>query len=627
MCGITGFLGGMAALNEPADVVVRRMADAIAHRGPDDAGVWVDVARSVALGHRRLAVLDLSPAGRQPMMSASGRYVIVFNGEIYNHLELRKQLGSVVWRGHSDTETLLATIEHWGLEEALRKSVGMFALALWDRKDRVLSLARDRMGEKPMYYGWQGGTFLFGSELKALRVHPEFRSQICREVLPLYLQYGYIPCPWSIWTDIHKLVPGTILKVSQEQPGKSPALIRYWSLTQAISAGQANPFVGSDTEAISAMESQLSESVAGQMVADVKLGAFLSGGIDSSTIVALMQARANHPVQTFTIGFKDADFNEAEYAKAVAKHLGTDHTELYVTPEEARSVIPDLPRIYDEPFGDSSQIPTFLVSKLARRGTLVVLNGDGGDELFAGYTRYSHIERWYRRVNLLPKVMRSGAANILSILFSRSKRIGKLGKLQSILAAQPLECIYECFISHTNAILTTDSKELQSYYDRPESWPFVENYLSWMMSADSLTYLPDDILVKVDRAAMAESLETRAPFLDHRVIELSWRMPTHMKSRNGQTKFLLRQVLGRYLPNNLIERKKMGFAVPVHEWLKGPLREWAETLLNEENLKSDGFLNVSLVRRMWAEHVSGNRNWSASLWDILMLQAWLETER
>ena len=646
MCGIAGFWRPGAAVDEAC---LRRMAAAIAHRGPDDAGVWTDENVGIGLAHRRLSILDLSPAGHQPMLSASGRYVIVFNGEIYNHLDLREELTGNDWRGHSDTETLLAAFESWGVEAALKKSVGMFAIALWDRETRTLTLARDRLGEKPLYYGWQKGVLLFGSELKALKAHPAFVGEIDRDALTLFLRHNAIPAPYSIYKNIHKLLPGTywqcVLPSSLSPEGEGELKV-YWSARNAAELGQKNRFTGSDDEARDALESVLGQSVAGQMLADVPLGAFLSGGVDSSTVVALMQARSSRPVKTFTIGFNEAGYNEAEYAHAVARHLGTEHTELYVKPEEALAVIPLLPGLYDEPFADSSQIPTYLVSRLARSHVTVSLSGDGGDELFGGYNRYFWAQNIWRRMGWMPQSMRAALAGMLTTLppamwnsaFSKLDRLlpaslryanpgDKLHKLADILAVRSPEEIYWGLVSHWKqpADVVKGATEPPTVLTDSSRWADVPDLTHRMMYLDTVTYLPDDILTKVDRAAMGVSLETRVPLLDHRVLEFAWTLPLSMKLRDGQSKWLLRQVLYRHVPKELIERPKMGFGIPLDVWLRGPLRAWAEELLNPARLEVEGFFHAEPIQQKWREHLTGQRNWSYYLWDVLMFQAWKES--
>jgi asparagine synthase (glutamine-hydrolysing) len=657
MCGLTGFWQPGGCNTHEAQALARSMTDTLIHRGPDDSGIWLDGETGLALGHRRLAILDLSPAGHQPMLSAGGRYIIVFNGEIYNHLELREEVrgtrskgqweGGKAWRGHSDTETLLAAIESWGIEAALKKAVGMFALALWDRETRTLTLARDRMGEKPLYYGWQGSAFLFGSELKALRVHPAFVGEIDRDALALYLRHNYVPAPFSIYRGICKLTPGTYLHLSERDAKAriTPAPRPYWSVHQAVQDGQSHPFTGNDAEAIQSLDSLLRQSIRGQMLADVPLGAFLSGGVDSSTVVALMQAQASRPIKTFTIGFHEQDYNEAEHAHAVAAHLGCEHTELYVTAEQAIAVIPRLPTLYDEPFADSSQIPTFLVAQLAREHVTVSLSGDGGDELFGGYNRYFWTRRLWSRLGRLPQSVRRALAAFLvapspqtwNCVFRAFKPLlpkrlnvslagDKVHKLAELVTLDSPEAVYRYLVSHWKhpaQELVIGAREPETILQRPQDWPELSSLETRMMYLDLVSYLPDDILVKVDRAAMGVSLETRIPLLDHSVIAFAWRVPLSMKIRNGQGKWLLRQVLYRYVPKELIERPKTGFGVPIDVWLRGPLCDWAESLLDEARIRREGFFDPKPIRQKWNEHLAGKRNWQYYLWDVLMFQAWL----
>ncbi|MHB1530202.1 MAG: asparagine synthase (glutamine-hydrolyzing) [Acidiferrobacteraceae bacterium] len=649
MCGIAGcwVLGRVA---EPAILVA--MANAIGYRGPDDSGIWVDARSGVGLAHRRLSIVDLSTAGCQPMVSTSGRFVIIFNGEVYNHLELRVALEAPgctpSWRGYSDTETLLAAFEAWGAEATLKKTVGMFAVALWDRQAMTLMLARDRLGEKPLYYGFSGDAFLFGSELKALRAYPGFCSNIDRGALTLYLRHNYIPAPYSIYRDIRKLTPGTWLTLSEVNmvARQLPTPHVYWSVREVALAGCAAPFSGSVMDAQMELEHLLSQSVAGQMIADVPLGAFLSGGVDSSVIVALMQKQAAHPVKTFTIGFHDSGYNEAEHARAVAAHLGTEHTELYVTAQQAMAVIPQLPDLYDEPFADSSQIPTYLVSQLARQHVTVSLSGDGGDELFGGYNRYFWARRLWQKLAWLPGSVRAALAGVLTsvspmawnrvfgrlgVFLPRNLRYAnpgdKLHKLAEILAVKTPEEIYYTLISHWKhpADVVRYGTEPPSVVTERQVWPELADFEARMMYLDQVSYLPDDILAKVDRAAMAVGLETRMPLLDHRVVDFSWTLPRNMKIRCGQGKWLLRQVLYTYVPQALMERPKMGFGAPLDYWLRGPLKAWAEDLLNPARLHRDGVLRAGPVQEKWREHISGYRNWSYHLWDVLMFQAWLDS--
>jgi asparagine synthase (glutamine-hydrolysing) len=649
MCGFVGFLGGVSSYGQAGDeAMLKRMADTITYRGPDDAGYWCDGDHRVGLGHRRLSIVDLSPAGHQPMQSPSGRYMIAFNGEIYNHTLLRQTLEvtgqAPTWRGHSDTETLLAGFDAWGIQSTVERAIGMFAFAVWDRYTSTLTLGRDRLGEKPLYYGWQGqgkdAVFLFGSELKALRAHPAFDCNINRGALSLYLRHNYIPAPYSIYEGIDKLLPGSLLTVSLQQ--REPKVLAYWSGAQTAVSGVANAFVGGAEQAVDALEVLLKDAVRQQMMADVPLGAFLSGGVDSSTIVALMQAQASRPVKTFTIGFNEEGYNEAVHAKAVARHLGTDHTELYVTAEQARAVIPLLPTLYNEPFSDSSQIPTFLVSQLARQNVTVSLSGDGGDELFCGYNRYQMADRWWHKLDRVPLQLRNLLAggitaltpqvwNNLALVLPESMQttnIGdKLHKGAKVLGSSSLDDLYLGLVSHWDdpaavviggyeppTLLSSNAPDLHGL-----------DPIQRMMALDMLTYLPNDILTKVDRAAMGVSLETRVPLLDHRVVEFAWSLPQNLKLRDGQSKWALRQVLYRHVPKTLIERPKMGFGIPLGEWLRGPLRDWAEDLLSESRLKREGFFYPAPIRQKWCEHLSGKRNWQYHLWDILMFQAWLES--
>ena len=651
MCGFAGFLNLNGSLNaDTARSVASAMGAALSHRGPDGEGVWEDAAHGIALAHRRLAILDLSPEGSQPMASACGRYVIAFNGEIYNHAEIRHELertpngeGVINWRGHSDTEVMLAAIAHWGVETALTHFVGMFAFALWDRRDRTLHLARDRFGEKPLYYGRMGNALLFGSELKALLRHPAWRGEIDRNALALYMRHNHIPAPYSIYKGVYKLPPGTVLTLDAESWGEGVPH-PYWSARKMMEAGTAHPFAGSESEAVTSLDGLLRSAILGQMAADVPLGAFLSGGVDSSLVVALMQAQSSRPVKTFTIGFSEAQYNEAEHASAVARHLGTQHTELYVTPSDARDVIPQLAEIYDEPFADSSQIPTFLVAQLARQHVTVSLSGDGGDELFGGYNRYLWAERIWRKMRFVPRPGRVLLAHALTALPPRTwdwlfqfapsglrqRTPGdKLHKLATVLPSASPEQIYLNLVSqwHKPAAVVLGSYEPLTVLTDPARRAALPGFIQRMMYLDAVSYLPDDILVKVDRAAMAVSLESRTPLLDHRVAEFAWRLPLSMKIRAGQGKWPLRQVLCRYVPASLIERPKTGFGVPVGAWLRGPLINWAEDLLDETRLREEGFFDPALIQRKWKEHLSGRRNWQNCLWNVLMFQEWLRKNR
>lgn len=629
---------------------IRRMSDTLLHRGPDDEGYFVSEAAGVALGFRRLSIIDLTPEGHQPMMSKDGRYTLIFNGEIYNFQELRRELEALghPFRGHSDTEVMLAAFTEWGFVRAIQRFNGMFALALWDASERVLHLTRDRLGEKPLYYGRMGQTFLFGSELKALKAHPSFKAEINRDALALFLRYNYIPAPFSIYRDIYKLPPGTYISLDERGMGQLPAPCAYWSAKKVAEAGVAEPFKGTEAQAMSELEALLSDAVGLRMVADVPLGAFLSGGVDSSTVVALMQAQNTQPVRTFSIGFTEEAYDEARYARAVALHLRTDHTELYVTPEDAMAVIPRLPALYDEPFSDSSQIPTFLVSQLARRHVTVSLSGDGGDELFAGYNRYLLGQSVWNKISWMPPRSRAVAAGALTTVSPRAwdraftglkpflpSRLqhntpgDRLHKLAEILSVPDPEAMYMNLVSHWKqpTALVPGAKEPKTTLTDEKCWANLPGFIQRMMYLDSVTYLPDDILVKVDRASMGVSLEARVPFLDHRVVEFSWRLPLDWKIKNSRSKWPLRSILYKHVPRELIERPKMGFGIPIGEWLRGPLRDWAETLLDEGRLRREGFLNPQPIRQKWQEHLRGGRNWQYYIWDVLMFQGWLEEEK
>lgn len=643
MCGIAGLLSQSRG---ELDATVARMVAAIRYRGPDDSGIWSDPAAGVGLGHARLSILDLSPEGHQPMSSRSGRYVLSYNGEVYNFGELRTEFeaAGTTFRGHSDTEVMLAAFDAWGIEMSVKRFVGMFAFAVWDNHTQTLTLGRDRLGEKPLYYGWQGQTFLFGSELKSLKAHPAFRAEIDRDALALLLRHNYIPAPYSIYQGISKLVPGCLLTVSLSQ--RTPQTKAFWSSRQCVEAGLAHPFEGSEAEAMSRLEALLKEAIGRQMVADVPLGAFLSGGIDSSTVVALMQAQSSRPVKTFTIGFHEEGYDEATHAKLVARHLGTEHTELYVLPKEAMDVIPRLPTLYDEPFSDSSQIPTCLVSELARRHVTVSLSGDGADELFGGYNRYFWATTIWRRIGWVPQSIRTALAGALTALppsawnsvFQRFARFlpegwryanpgDKLHKLAETLAVATPEEIYFDLVSHWKhpAEVVRGAHEPPTVLTDQTQWANLPDFERRMMYLDQMTYLPGDILTKVDRAAMGVSLETRVPFLDHRVVEFAWSLPLSMKIRDGQGKWLLRQMLYRHVPKALIDRPKMGFGVPIDVWLRGPLKGWAEELLDESRLQREGYFDPQAIRTKWLEHLTGRRNWAYYLWDVLSFQAWLES--
>jgi asparagine synthase (glutamine-hydrolysing) len=651
MCGITGYLDlSKEKDNLSSQAIITHMMDTLIHRGPDDSGEWIEAQNGIALGFRRLSILDLSPAGHQPMTSADGRYVMVFNGEVYNFNQLRNKLVDLghAFRGHSDTEVMLASICQWGIRAAVQRFNGMFAFALWDRREHCLTLVRDRLGIKPLYYGWSGNVFLFGSELKALKAHPAFHAGIDRDALALYLRHNCIPAPYTIYTGIRKLLPGTILSLTgTNRPDEYPEPVQYWSARQVVESGVADPFEGSDQDAIEELDKLLRESIRERMIADVPLGAFLSGGIDSSAVVALMQAQSDRPIQTFTIGFHESGYDEAKHASEVARHLGTDQTELYVTPQEAQAVIPRLPTLFDEPFSDASQIPTFLVSELARQHVTVSLSGDGGDELFGGYNRYSWVQKIVKATGWMPGVFRDmGSAVLRQIppvawegllsnqLIPPRWRVSepgeKMHKISEILSARNPSAIYLNLVSHWKnpSEVVIGAAEYPTLVNRQEAWALLPDFTSQMMFMDLVTYLPDDILVKLDRASMGVSLESRVPYLDdHRLVEFAWRLPLHMKIRGGQGKWLLRQVLYRYVPDWMVERPKKGFGVPIDAWLKGPLRAWAEALLDGQMLKDEGLLNPIPIHQKWQEHLAGKHNWQYHLWDVLMFQSWLEANR
>lgn len=653
MCGIAGVLNISLSIDMWEDCL-RRMANAIAHRGPDDEGTWFDVQAGVGLAHRRLSIIDLSSEGHQPMMSFSGRYVIVYNGEVYNFGELRSSLegNGIKWRGRSDTEVILAAIETWGIDGAVQRFIGMFAFALWDRKEQDLYLCRDRLGIKPIYYSRNGRTVLFGSELKAIKAHAGFVSEINRDAITLFLRHNYIPAPYSIYKNTWKLKPGHILKIpievvnnGQELPESYP----YWSAKTIAETGQKNVFDCSEFEAVEQLEDLLRDAVKIRMISDVPLGVFLSGGIDSSVVTALMQAQSSQPVKTFSIGFHEAEYNEAQYAKSIAEYLGTEHTELYLTSDDALKVIPYLPQLWDEPFSDSSQIPTFLLSKMTRDHVSVSLSGDGGDELFGGYDRYFLGQSLWRKIGWMPVFCKKGIA---SVLFSISpdnwdralkpllvcsqgmvkQKIqvsgDRLHKLAEILCEETFESMYLGLISHWKkpAQVVVNGSEPLTIFKEHGIYPGLSDDMHKMMFLDLVTYLPDDILTKVDRASMGVSLEVRVPILDHRVVEFAWRLPLSMKIQTDRGKKLLRRILYKYVPKELIERPKMGFGIPIDFWLRGPLREWAEELLSKDRLEKDGFFNPLIIRKIWKEHLTGKRNWQYYLWDVLVFQGWLEHE-
>jgi asparagine synthase (glutamine-hydrolysing) len=651
MCGLAGFLAAPGRWDSDADELTRRMCERIRHRGPDDAGTWLDGEQGIALGHRRLSIVDTSPAGHQPMRSAGGRYVVVYNGEIYNHRELRAGLEPQPWRGHSDTETLLACFERDGIVSTLERLVGMFAIAVWDRQLQELTLARDRMGEKPLYYGTlASGDFVFGSELRALAAHPRWQGEIDPDAIADLLQQAAVPAPRSIFKRVYKLEPGcwlTRTRAGTQRQG------RYWSLidvaqrglAQAAGAPAAVRSEAADRAAVDRLDALLGQAVRGQLEADVPVGAFLSGGVDSSAVVALMCRHSTSRVRSFSIGFTDPGFNEAEFAKAVARHLGTEHTEHYVSNADALAVVGRLPTLYDEPFADASQVPTFLVSEMARRHVTVALSGDAGDELFAGYNRYRLAARTWRLLERVPLPLRALARRcalalppalwdrlflLPNALLPRQRRIGNAGDkvhkfATSVMAARTPLDMYESLLSHWNEapeVVRGSAPRAPRVETLTAALGPQATMVERMSLADQLGYLPDDILAKVDRAAMAVSLETRVPLLDHRVVEHAWTVPEHQKIRDGQTKWLLRQLLYRHVPRELIDRPKQGFAVPLDQWLRGPLRPWAEDLLAPASLETDGHFDGQIVRARWQQHLSGRRNWQYSLWNVLMFQAW-----
>lgn len=628
MCGIVGIWGALP----DKQAIVAGGCRSLRHRGPDSEGYWEDQDAGLALGHVRLAILDLTEAGHQPMLSACGRYVLILNGEIYNHLALRASLESEGhapgWRGHSDTETILAGFVAWGIQKTLQTAVGMFAMALWDRQERTLTLMRDRLGEKPLYMGFVGGNFVFASELKALTGIPGFDKEPDRKALSLLLRHNYIPAPYTIYGAIRKLAPGSWIQLSEEQRRHAglPLSQHYWSAQEVAQQARGNRLsFDSDSDAVDALETVLTSAVKGQMISDVDLGAFLSGGIDSSVVVALMQKNNAQAVKTFSIGFNDPAYNEAEHAKAVAAHLGTDHTELYVSSSDALAVVPGLAGMYDEPFADSSQIPTVLVTRMARRHVTVALSGDGGDELFGGYSRYFRAKRWWDKRESIPGLLRgplAAAAGVGAGLLGAGHSREQLEKLAQVLAADHSGKFYQQFVSYWK-----DPTQVVIGGDVPET-PFDESsgdaIFDRMMLLDALTYLPDDILVKVDRAAMATSLETRVPMIDHRVFEFAQRLPLGYKIRDGQGKWLLRQLLYRHVPQHMVDRPKKGFSVPLAVWLRGPLKDWAAALLDPVRIRQQGLFHAGPIESKWREHQSGKRDWSTHLWSILMTQAWLE---
>jgi asparagine synthase (glutamine-hydrolysing) len=641
MCGIIGIWGG--GLSNLRETVVRA-TQLLHHRGPNAAGVWVEQGNDIALGHTRLAIVDLSPNGAQPMHSGSGRYVISFNGEVFNFLELQRELeGTYPFKGGSDTEVMLAAFERWGIVEATTRFVGMFAFAVWDRQTRELTLVRDRIGIKPLCYGWLGSSFVFSSELHALRAHPHWSGEVDRDALQTMLEFGYVPTPASAIRGIRKLEPGGVLTITTEAREQQRVTVRrYWDAAEIVERAVNNPLPDHPAAVIDQLEHALEESIRLRMIADVPLGAFLSGGVDSSTVVGIMQKISTSPVRTFSIGFSDPQYNEAQFAREVARHLGTDHTELYVSDEDALAVAPQLGRMYDEPFADSSQIPTQLLSALTRQHVTVSLSGDGGDELFGGYSRYNLLSRFWKPMSSTPRALRRlirGAGTAVGSEFWRAlygglrragvmraeiKNVGE--KIEKIFLGIGEPTLVD-FYYRVMRLLPPDRPYVlgasPGFRYRPPPPSLTGQSRPLMMFSDLVSYLPDDILVKVDRASMSVALEARVPLLDHRLVEFAWRLPDSMRYRDGQEKWILRQVLYRMVPRHLVERPKAGFVVPLDRWLRGPLREWAESLLARPVLEGEGVLNVALVRDLWESHIRGEQNRGAEVWNLLMLRAWL----
>lgn len=644
MCGIVGFVNLRDNVKKNlSEAIIKRMTDSLYHRGPDDSGIWIDEKSKVFLGHRRLSIIDVTCEGHQPMTSLTGRLTIVFNGEIYNYLDLRTELVSLgcKFTGFSDTEVMLVAIEKWGLLEALNRFIGMFAFALWDSKERKLFLGRDRIGKKPLYFAKNDDIFIFASELKAMRENPSFNFLIDRDALALFLRFNNVPAPYSIYKNIFKLCPGKLLCFEPEKINKEPEIISYWSAKEAIEKSKLNNFSGSCQEAAISFEKLLSDAVKLRMISDVPLGAFMSGGIDSSLNIALMQAQSSSPVKTFTIGFNEIGYNEAENAKEIAKILGTDHTELYITATDALKSIPLLPSIYDEPFADSSQIPTYLISKLTREHVTVAISGDGGDELFAGYNRYYWVRKIWDHIRIMPDFLKPFVSKTISSLpidymgnlankfISPKKNFQNLGfklmKIAEVIKLKSPEDIYFWLISHCKnpAFFIKGAIEIEDFNVTNIDTPKLDNFVEKMMFLDLIGYLPNDILTKVDRASMGVSLEVRAPLLDHRVVEFAWTLPLTMKIYKNETKWLLKQILYKYIPKQLVNRPKMGFSIPVNIWLRSELKEWAQYLLSSKML-DEGLFNKELIRKKWTEHLTGKYNWQDCLWPVLMFQAWKE---
>ncbi len=646
MCGIAGFILSKSISLDELKSISGSMASVIQSRGPDDYGTWVNDSKNLAFSHRRLSILDLSSGGHQPMASNSNRYVICYNGEVYNHEDLREYLPrDFPWRGHSDTETILEIIELFGIHKALTLFVGMFAISVWDKKYSKLYLARDRMGEKPLYYGWTDHGFVFGSQLSALKQFPNFNNQISRESLAHFLKLSYVPAPLSIYQDIYKLEPGSFLELDPETIfSKDIVKTKYWDFKHVAETNSSNQ-ISDPLEASQLVRDALKKSVGRQMISDVPLGAFLSGGIDSSLIASLMQEQSNIPIKTFTIGFEELDFDESPYAKKVADYIGTDHSEFTVTAREALDVIPNLPHFYDEPFADSSQIPTYLVCKQARQKVTVAISGDGGDEIFGGYNRYFWSSRIWNKISWMsPSLRKIFGTTLNKIPISTLSHIGnqfnkfapassgidnfpdKVNKMaQRLKEVTNEDELYTSLVSQWNNPSELIRGDYNFNVDNLNETS-LEDQASKMMYWDSISYLPDDILCKVDRASMAVSLETRAPFLDHELVELAWRLPIETKIENNTGKIVLRKILNEYIPNNLIDRPKSGFGIPVGDWLRGPLRNWAEELISENKLEEEGIFNYQPIRKAWYEHLSGDFDHTHKIWNILMFQAWLEVQ-
>lgn len=657
MCGIAGFWRRNNSTSQSSlTEQVEAMAATLRHRGDDSSGAWADAGSGVAFSHARLSILDLSEAGHQPMLSTSGRYIITYNGEVYNHLELRPELEQAghSFRGHSDTETILAAISEWGLEKSLERFNGMFAFALWDTQQKKLTLVRDRIGIKPLYYGFTSSGLVFGSELKALKASNGFDNPVNRDALSLYCRYNYVPEPYAIYENVYKLLPGTVLTFSEPtaaefSPHEKEARIaphRYYSLKDIYESNAAQGFEGSFEDATNELEKKLTAAVKRRMISDVPLGAFLSGGIDSSVVVALMQSISDKPIKTFTIGNENKFYNEATHAAAVARHLGTEHTELYVTAKDALGVIPSLADMYDEPFSDYSQIPTYLVSKLARESVTVALSGDGGDELFAGYRRHFQAAPFWDKISCCPHFLRQIPASILMKMadsgcidylannfpyllpasFKSGSAADSARKAAQVLGASSIPGYYQALTSQwqdpASVVLAgNEPKTFASKYDFDKS---SLASVRGMMYLDMMMYHPDDILTKVDRASMAVTLEARVPLIDYEVIDFASRLPLDFLIKNGQGKRILREVLHRHVPKELVERPKMGFSIPLGDWLGGELRDWGEELLSVTRLEDQGYFNPQIIRKKWDEHITGKRDWKYQLWNVLMFQAWLE---